>query len=278
MKDKLPDRPAALGMGVTGRIMHVTPARAGEWVARNHARNRRASARRVARYAADMAHGDWGACDQPITFDDKGQLVNGLKRCLASVKSGASFLSLVLWGLPESAFLNLDGQQPRDTDAHLKIAGVEAPARAGSTVRHALAGLGARLVTDREVADFAAAHAEALRLAHEVLQKGRTNCAPVRAAILRAAVGGEDPGRLARFGEVVSCGLMEPGEQAAVLVRNAALEGPGVGTRRQRRDLYALATAALRLFLAKKAVKMVEPAEEELWPLPGDAKAGGAGK
>lgn len=62
-----------------------TPAQAAETLAHHNPSNRPLSRERVRRYLAEMAEGRWALSPQGLSFDDKGNLVDGQHR-LAALK------------------------------------------------------------------------------------------------------------------------------------------------------------------------------------------------
>ncbi|MCA1685803.1 MAG: hypothetical protein LC745_07405 [Planctomycetia bacterium] len=266
------DAPADLGDGMKIRLLRVGPSAASEWLKRNSERNRRVVRSRVRQYAADMRSGNWKLSDQPVSFDREGRLVNGQHRLEACILAGCEFPTLVLHGLPDESMITLDGGKKRTTDDNLAMAGQEWPRGCGGTVRRIFMGMktfAGRAYTDQEVSEFMGAHGPAVAFAHRVLPKGKIACAPVRAAVCRAKIGGADARRLEDFGRVLSTGLMIPGDEAAVLLRNNILEGDR-GSGSARSALYALAESALKAFLAGSVPKKLTPATCELFPIPGE--------
>lgn len=262
-----------LGEGLTIRLMEVEPRAAEEWLTRNREENRAVRRSRVKRYARDMAAGRWAVNDQPVSFDSEGRLVNGQHRLLACLEANASFRTLVLHGLPAESMLALDGAAARSTDDNFKVAGVSAPRGAGATVRRLFAGherhFSSTSYPDALIAEFLEAHGPAVRFAHKVLPKGRHSRAPVRAVVVRAAIRRAPPETLEAFARVLESGLMGKGEGAAVLLRNHLLASEGASGF-ARGKAYALAERALACFLAGETPKKLLPADEELFPIPGE--------
>ncbi len=265
---------ARLGYGLSIRLMTITPDVASQWLTKNHKLNRRAAPSRVRQYTADMGAKRWELSDQTITFDTNGELINGQKRLRACVDSGEPFPSLVLYGLPTKSMLVLDGAQRRTTDDNIRMDGREWPKGCGSTVRRAMLGarkFSGRAVTDAEVVEFMEAYGEAVSFAHRVLAKGKTATASTRAPLVRAHIGKADQRGLESFARVLTTGLMLPGEEQAVLLRNRILEADHSGGG-SRADLYLATESAISAFLAGQRLTKILPNTKELYPIPGESK------
>lgn len=263
-----------LGEDLKIRLLEITPTIADEWLRKNCENNRPVGRARVRQYAADMRRQRWQLSDQCITFDLEGRLVNGQHRLHACVLAGQPFLSLVLHGLPDAAMLTLDGGKKRTTDDNATITGQGWPRGCGATVRRILMGTksyAGRSYTDQEVAEFMDAYAPSVAFAHQALPKGKTATAVTRAVLSRAHIAKSDSRRLGEFARVLTTGMMVPGDEAAVLLRNHMLEtDSGGGSQRQK--LYALTESALKAFLAGTAIKKLTAATVETFPIPGEGE------
>jgi hypothetical protein len=265
--------PAAdLGRGLKARLVLVTPAVAEDWLKKNRENNRNVGRSRVRQYAADMKAGRWRLGDQAVSFDAEGRLVNGQHRLHACVLSGCAFWTVALWGLDADSFLVIDSGKKRSTDDAMKIGDVDAPSGCGATVRRVFLShrtYAGRAFTDLEVAGFLSRHGASVAFAHRHLPRGKVCNASTRAAVCRAHAAGKSSRRLEDFCRVLSTGLMVPGDEAAVFLRNHVLEEAQQGAGRQRSKLYAVVEAALAAFLKGEAVKKLPaPAKAELLPLP----------
>lgn len=96
--------------GVLSGSVLVTPRMAENWLARsNNIRNLMQPT--VMLYTESMAKGQWDFNGESIKFNQKGELIDGQHRCAASVKSGKSFLSTVVYGVISAD--NVDGGKLR---------------------------------------------------------------------------------------------------------------------------------------------------------------------
>jgi hypothetical protein len=256
---------------VTAQVMTITPRMAAGWLEHNCPRNRKLRRAKVEQYAADMRAGRWRLSDQAISFDCRGDLVNGQHRLQAVVAADTPVAALVVRNLPAEAMMVLDGGMRRTTDDNLAIAGRAYPKQCGPTVRRLLAGARAfyAAITDQEVDAFLAVHHEAVAFAHRAVPAGKFGSASIRAAVARAAILGRDRARLERFGEVLTTGLMTPGDEAAVLLRNHVFDAATSYGGRDRLALYLKAEAALDAYLRGDRARKLPDAKGELFPIPG---------
>jgi hypothetical protein len=91
---------------VTCKFVDVSPARAKEWLKHNK-NNRPFKKRAIKEYALSMRQG-WLLTGDTIKFDDKGNLIDGQNRLMASVESGCSFPCFVVEGLDKNVYNVLD--------------------------------------------------------------------------------------------------------------------------------------------------------------------------
>jgi hypothetical protein len=80
----------------------ITPAIAAGLLKKNQC-NRHPKPLKIDAYARDMARGAWDVNAETIVISRTGNLLDGQNRCFASVKSGASFDTLVARGIADEA-------------------------------------------------------------------------------------------------------------------------------------------------------------------------------
>lgn len=257
----------------TVAIMTITPRMAENWLARNAPNNRNARQRLIERYSADMAAGKWRLSDQAISFNTRGELVNGQNRLHSVVKTGVTIQAVVVRNLPVESMIVLDVGAKRNTDDAFKITGHDWPKGCGATVRRILRRSSFdRTATDQEVEEFMMAHGQVVAFAHHVLPRGKFAAASVRAPIVRARIIGKDAARLERFGEVMISGMMNVGDEAAILLRNWVMDQKTRHVRLEQGPFYEMAEAALAKFLKSEVVKRLVPAKDEMFPIASDKK------
>jgi len=260
------------------RIQTITPAIARKWLDKNRDNNRNVVQSRVKQYAADMIAGRWELSDQAISFDEDDELVNGQHRLEAIILANKPIVSLVMFNLPTKAMLVLDSGKKRNTDEAFQVAGRDYPRQCGSTVRRVFMGMrtyAGRAFTDQEVDEFMAKHVDAVQFAHRILQKGKFASASIRAVIVRAYLKQKSVVRLEKFGEVLTTGMMVPGDEAAIHLRNFVMEIASSKDGKGRKHLYAMTQAAVGAFLKEEKIKKLIPAAEELFPIAGECEWAG---
>ena len=155
-------------------LMHVTPEIAQRWLQYNRA-NRGLTPRRVDAYADAMARGEWLDNGQPVSFAP-GYLLDGQHRLHAILKSGATVVLSVDFGLDAEAQVTIDAGGTRSPKDVLTIEGLSIwQARTFGTaihsILHYLAG-GAAPYTpyrypNKDVRDFYLEHAPSV---HETME------------------------------------------------------------------------------------------------------------
>ena len=100
----------------------ISPRTAEDYLARN-TKNRNKKPVKIARYARDMASGNWRMTGEAIKFDANGNLIDGQNRLYAVIESKATIRSLVIRGLDASAQDVMDTATPRSGGDQLTIAG-----------------------------------------------------------------------------------------------------------------------------------------------------------
>lgn len=111
-----------LGMGVTGRIMDITPELAEKWLAKRQVqrKQRRPSVNMMSRL---QIAGEWRFNGQPIIFNTKDELADGQHRLAACANSGKTITCLVLWGVPAESFETMDSGTARTSADALHASG-----------------------------------------------------------------------------------------------------------------------------------------------------------
>lgn len=97
----------------------VTPEMALNWINENReTANRHLNNTVVAKYASDIANGNWQVNGSSIVFSKDGKLLDGQHRLHAIVKAGKPVQTLVITGVDEIAFETIDtGLKRRVADA-----------------------------------------------------------------------------------------------------------------------------------------------------------------
>lgn len=108
------------------RISHsvetITPQRARKYLERN-TKNRRVRPKIVSRYALAMQQGQWSLTGEPILFDTEGNLLDGQHRLHACIESSCSFRTVVIRGIQQDTFADINTGSSRNPGDALYLAG-----------------------------------------------------------------------------------------------------------------------------------------------------------
>lgn len=135
---------------------NVDPTTAAKWLERN-VRNRHLRRSIVARYARDMAAGNWRVTGESIKFANNGDLLDGQHRLAAIVESGVTVGMFVTRNLDNDAQVAMDSGTRRTASDAFSLIGGKNTALATATARLAL---GMELALDG--GKYNATHAEIL--------------------------------------------------------------------------------------------------------------------
>lgn len=123
----------------------VTPANAANWLQRNNI-NRPVKRRQVAKYARDMANGDWQYTGDAIKFAPDGELVDGQHRLMAVVLSNVPIDTEVLYDIPREAQDVMDAGAGRTASDMLALRGMSHATTVGAAAK---LGLGVEMGAER---------------------------------------------------------------------------------------------------------------------------------
>lgn len=207
-------------------IEEVSPEQAEKYL-QNMAPNRRISRRQIDVLQKEMSV-SWIFNGEPLIFDEAGMMVDGQHRCVSSVRSKRSFVSLTVRGVSREAFDRIDGGKKRSGGDILSAMGVKYDTLVSAAV--------SRLVNYSRTGNWY--HAEQNFSAHDVAMNyprfpGLVDCARLGQEIARSTAGmptnwttfiwlcrERDP-NLARqfFSNIVSGANMVPGDPELALSR-----------------------------------------------------------
>lgn len=190
--------------GPTAEVVRVTPDLAREWLDRN-TKNRNIRKATVARYARDMASGDWHMTGEPIKFSASGVLLDGQHRLTAVATAGVPVDLLVVRNLNDVAQAVMDTGDKRTASDALSLLGeshtalLAAAARLGISIERGRMD-GRMEVTHSEVVDYVADNPD-LRDAVAFVQPlaRRTDCLPAVMAHTTLILGRIDRQAVAQF-------------------------------------------------------------------------------
>ena len=117
--------------GLEYDIREITPDMSALYLSMDTSREK-VNQKAVSEYADAMSGGTWIYNAQPILFDRDGKLIDGRKRLMASVKSGATFRTLVVKGVNRDTVHTLDQHRRRSYTGVLESRGID---HAGTLIR-----------------------------------------------------------------------------------------------------------------------------------------------
>ena len=117
------------------RVFEITPEIAEYLLVNYNSQNRPKKAGKITEFADDMVSGDWFVTGDTIKFSDEHLLRDGQNRLKACVRSGVSFFTHIVFGIPDKAFHKLDRGKVRTSGDVLGIAGYSNSTRLAAAVR-----------------------------------------------------------------------------------------------------------------------------------------------
>lgn len=100
-------RLAGCDRDIVAEVVTITPQHATTWLRCNQ-NNRPVRRTHVAFLASEIASGNWQINGQAIVISDDEQVLDGQHRLLATIESGISIQSLVVYGISPAAFKTID--------------------------------------------------------------------------------------------------------------------------------------------------------------------------
>jgi len=159
-------------MKLSAKVERITPTKAKQALADNNL-NRKIKRPLVARYATEIAQGNWALTGEPVIFNGN-TLLNGQHRLLACVEAEKPFETLVVRGVDPVHFAKMDSGSRRSAGDVLSIKGFSSGNQIAAAVR-VIAALheveqGAPLtrirwhkgMTHQEILDFVSENADSL--------------------------------------------------------------------------------------------------------------------
>ena len=182
-------------------VVHVDPELAADWLEQNTS-NRRPSGAQTARYARDMAAGQWQLNGETVKFGRSGRLLDGQHRLAAVIASGETVTMMVVNGLDEAVFDTIDIGERRSfamllAERRIRHASVVAPALKIVMCTEQDRAMGGFLPTNAEYEDALERHPGIV----ECCASGpAADCMePSLAAALSYLLGRSQPGKAAEF-------------------------------------------------------------------------------
>ena len=102
----------------------ITTKMAKEFLDSRRDNQRKISDRHVAELSDAMLYNRWRYNGEAIKFDEEGRMIDGQHRCAAGIKAGKSFMSDIVYGLPNDVYYVIDQKaKKRNFGDVLKIEG-----------------------------------------------------------------------------------------------------------------------------------------------------------
>lgn len=114
-----------------------SPTKAKEALGKNHV-NRTVRESKVVMYARDMKEGRWTFCPDPISFNEKGELINGQHRLTAQIREGKTINWVVVRNAAEDVQKTMDTGAVRNVADMLTFEGLSSSRTLGAVARLAL--------------------------------------------------------------------------------------------------------------------------------------------
>lgn len=251
----------------------VDPPLATRFLERNH-NNRRLRKSVVQRYASDMARGQWRMKPVPICFDQDGNLGNGQHTLSAIVESGTTHYLLIALDVPRECIAMMDSGLNRSIEdiSHFVGAELNSPCAAVAKIMHfgrPVTGAKQAMSFDSlyEVYQF---HKEAIDFAVNASNAAKvTGINAITRSVVAQAWYTKDRSRLIDFQHCLKTGIPgDPGDVAAIRLRDLFLKGGGTGDNGIRLELFLKTKSALEHFLDRRPVTRLYGTDRDIFPYP----------
>lgn len=265
-------------MGIRTQLMDISPAIAERFLLHNR-KNRHLRKQVVAKYAADMAAGNWYQTHQGIAIYDDGNIADGQHRLEAIVQSGVTVPMMVTLGLPSEAANGIDQHAARSVLDAMTISNVEwVNRKIVSYARFMLLEMDAgyprrRAYSVNETKTYCERYLNEFKTISLVLSSPRRGLTPagVGASLVCALINGEAKTDLERFVNVLLTGIPnDRTESAAIRLRELLLTSTDFAWHSSgNRKITALKIQnALRFFLRGQEIKKLYAPEKFIYPAP----------
>lgn len=224
--DKHPNQGASVNIDIQAKVHTYIPDEAQTALNVANVDNRTLRQKRVRRYAHAMSVGEWTLTGEPIIFGTEGRLLDGQHRLAACVLANVPFTTLVVEGISDEAYAQMNRGMPRTLGDVLHHRGVVNASQASATCSLLIAwdagiatDYSARgvLITEQDVVKCAEAHSEtlgdAVRLASQVYNAVGGNKSAYSALMMRLRDAGVDMDRIIDFMTAIQLGAsLHPGD------------------------------------------------------------------
>lgn len=238
--------------------------------------NRPLKAAKVKSYARDMGNGLWVANGESIIINKRGVLVDGHHRLKACVESGATFRSVVVTGVAESARDTIDMGASRTVGDVLSFHGLansNQVAAAAIALQSLINGVPRSAnMSSQEVLSFISAHPAIEHAAVISSRKYMPRCGAILGALYVVAHETGHSRQYDIFLDVLRDGFPSMRGCAAHALRDRLLRDAASKNPMSLRDVHRTVIAAWNKFICAEPVKTIRlPSEYKAhgWPLRG---------
>jgi len=264
---------------ITHSVETITPKKARQWLERN-AKNRRIRARVVLKYSTAMEQDQWSMTGEPIIFNSQGDLMDGQHRLHACIDAGKAFKSVVIRGVDEGCFMDINTGASRNPGDALSIAGYSRGKLCAAAIKvihnlelmeedDTIRNLRGRDVTRQDLLAFMEEHEDSLLEATRVCEgEGKALLRPPSAfTALRFRFGQGNNLRAEQFFDQLATGADLSVDSPIHRLRNYLIKE--MAQKNLKRSLewkVAVTIKAWNAWLRGDVVKQLKFHEEEQWP------------
>ena len=202
----------------------------------NNPRNRRINENRVSMLVHDIQNGQWTDSPTPISFNEKGELLDGQHRLMAILKSNRTMQMYVAYDVPDN--IVFDKNIERKSGDALYMRGLIDKHLSGNriiaVVNRYMDICGIQNPSDTDKAHFINEHGDNIVKAISISKTGVTQAicdkAGCQTGIFAALTKGVEENALRSFAKCVNTGFMEfATESSAIILRNYIFENTMTG-------------------------------------------------
>jgi hypothetical protein len=254
------------------RLEVVTPEMALDWLT-NQTENRNLRQQDIRVMADDMQNGRWHDNGDTIKFLKDGRLCDGQHRLHAVLEAEVNVPFHIVANLDEEALSTIDTGRARQVHDLMKILGdkMHSPLAASCASMMVTASSQqniTRLASKAKLVEFMQQHRDAIEFTMEAFPRRVRHITgqAVLGAFARAYyrfTSDDGRERLKRFATVLTTGMMDKGDEAAVILHRYLLD-----TDEPKAVVYLKVEKAIAHFMDHEAIERLYPAKRELFPLP----------
>jgi hypothetical protein len=265
-------RTLAANRDIEYRLETVTPEMALDWLT-NQTENRNLRQQDIKVMADDMRNGRWKDNGETIKFLKDGRLADGQHRLHAVLEAEVNVPFHIVANLDEDALSTIDTGRARQVHDLMKILGdkLHSPLAASCASMMVTASSQqniTRLASKAKLVEFMQQHRDALEFTMDAFPRRVRHITgqAVLGAFARAFytyTTDEGRERLRRFAQVLMTGMMDKGDEAAVVLHRYLID-----TDEPKAVIYLKVEKAIAHFMDHETIERIYPAKRELFLLP----------